>query len=65
MGWSRAGSRRKAKAKSVAATSTSGQSAIAAKTPAKGKPAARGKQQAPVDDDMAEIEALLKSRGIE
>lgn len=31
------------------------------KTPAKGQPAAKP----PVDDDMAEIEALLKSRGIQ
>ena len=34
-----------------------------AKTPA--KPAAQGKAAPPVDDDMADIEALLKSRGIE
>ncbi len=34
-----------------------------AKTPA--KPAAKGKAAPPVDDDMADIEALLKSRGIE
>jgi len=35
--------------------------------PAKGKPAAKttSRQPAPIDDDMAEIEALLKSRGIE
>ena len=30
-----------------------------------GKPGQSGKTAAPVDDDMAEIEALLKSRGIE
>jgi hypothetical protein len=33
--------------------------------PAGAPPAARQKQAPPVDDDMAEIEALLKSRGIE
>jgi Na+-transporting methylmalonyl-CoA/oxaloacetate decarboxylase gamma subunit len=36
--------------------------------PAAGQPAVRGtsaKQAPPVDDDMAEIEALLKSRGID
>jgi hypothetical protein len=35
----------------------------AAALPAKGRPAQ--KQQPPVDEEMAEIEALLKSRGIE
>ena len=41
--------------------------AKAAALPAKGKPAAKtaSRQPAPIDDDMAEIEALLKSRGIE
>ncbi len=43
--------------------------AAGAKTalPAKGKPTAKttSRQPAPIDDDMAEIEALLKSRGIE
>jgi len=35
-------------------------------TPTKGKAApARGQAKPPVDDDMAEIEALLKSRGID
>jgi hypothetical protein len=38
-----------------------------AAAPSKAAPSAQAKkgQQAPVDDDMAEIEALLKSRGIE
>ena len=47
-------------------TATTG-SAQAAALPAKGKPAAKtaSRQPAPIDDDMAEIEALLKSRGIE
>jgi hypothetical protein len=47
-------------------TVTAGQTKAAA-LPAKGKPAAKtaARQPAPIDDDMAEIEALLKSRGIE
>lgn len=44
--------------KAVAAPAKAG----AARTPAVGKQA---KQAPPVDDDMAEIEALLKSRGID
>jgi hypothetical protein len=41
----------------------SGQPAVAGRPAAKGAPAR--KAAPPVDDDMAEIEALLKSRGIE
>jgi hypothetical protein len=44
-----------------AAKATSGRSSAAA-LPAKGRAAAK---QPPVDEEMAEIEALLKSRGIE
>jgi hypothetical protein len=44
-----------------AAKATSGRSSTAA-LPAKGRAAAK---QPPVDEEMAEIEALLKSRGIE
>ena len=50
------------KSKTVAAGN-----AKTAALPAKGKPAAKtaSRQPAPIDDEMAEIEALLKSRGIE
>jgi hypothetical protein len=47
----------KPRTKQVAGTTAAGRPAVAAK----GKQAARP----PIDDDMAEIEALLKSRGIE
>ncbi|WP_152364786.1 hypothetical protein [Microlunatus speluncae] len=55
-------------AEPAAPKQVAGQSRTAAVTA--GKPAAQPKQQpkqaaAPVDDDMAEIEALLKKRGIE
>jgi hypothetical protein len=57
----RTSSRRKSAAKGTAPT---GRTAAPASLPAKGgKGAAR--TPAPIDDDMAEIEALLKSRGIE
>ena len=55
--------------RSSAAKKSKSVPATGAKTalPAQGKPAAKttSRQPAPIDDDMAEIEALLKSRGIE
>jgi hypothetical protein len=53
------------KSKAVKSSAKSAGSQVAAGT---GRPAVSGKarsQPAPVDDDMAEIEALLKSRGID
>ena len=60
--------RRRAK---VVAAETKGQSQVAAGKAPAGQPAGRttgkapAQQPAPQDDDMAEIEALLKSRGIQ
>jgi hypothetical protein len=45
----------------VTATSTAG----SLPAPTRGGTKAKQAQQAPIDEDMAEIEALLKSRGIE
>jgi hypothetical protein len=60
----RTSSRRKSANKADKGSAPTGKTAAPAALPAKGgKGAAR--TQAPVDDDMAEIEALLKSRGIE
>ncbi len=60
------GRRRRRVAKAVPAGSTA-QPVTAGKTPATAQPAGRApaKQPAAQDDDMAEIEALLKSRGIQ
>ena len=55
--------RRSPSAKSKAVAKADGTKSLPAKTrSASAKPA---KTAPPVDDDMAEIEALLKSRGIE
>lgn len=66
---------RRSKGRKAAAVPASGRTAAlpatSSRTPAKApaktpvKPAAKGKAAPPVDDDMAEIEALLRSRGIE
>ncbi|HEY5822447.1 MAG TPA: hypothetical protein VIT20_10755 [Propionibacteriaceae bacterium] len=55
-------------ARTPAVASGSGQPAVTGKTSAPAKSAGsagKGKAAAPVDEDMAEIEALLKSRGIQ
>lgn len=56
----------KAKQKSLAASgpTTSSRTAAVASSSRKAKASAPNKAQPPVDDDMAEIEALLKSRNI-
>jgi hypothetical protein len=53
------GRRSAAKAKEVSKQST------ASALPAKKGAAKSGRSQPPIDEEMAEIEALLKSRGIE